>query len=140
MILVLPKRKWVYHYDFCIHQNYRSKCLDKILLKNELLIQKSGYSEFNVGVENDNSKARCMYKKYIFTKIKEVIRMTVMNMTCYWKYNQIFRTNCIVVKQLWCSFLLYLRFAESKNKHLCRKNLRFCKFRWTVYYIVIFLI
>lgn len=63
------KGKRVYLYAFRIHQKYQSKGLGNILLKNVLtILEENGYSEFTVGVEDDNSKARYMYEKYGFTE------------------------------------------------------------------------
>ena len=70
------KGKRAYLYAFRIHANYQGKGLGSYLLENVLTILKeSGYSEFTVGVEDDNTKARYMYEKYGFiepiARIKE---------------------------------------------------------------------
>lgn len=63
------KDKRVYLYAFRIHENYQGKGLGSYLLENVLTILKeNGYSEFTVGVEDNNARARYMYKKYGFTE------------------------------------------------------------------------
>ena len=63
------KGKRAYLYAFRIHANYQGKGLGSYLLENVLTILKeNGYSEFTVGVEDDNTKARYMYEKYGFTE------------------------------------------------------------------------
>ena len=58
-----------YLYAFRIHEYYQDKGLGSYLLENVLTILKeNGYSEFTVGVEDDNTKARYMYEKYGFTE------------------------------------------------------------------------
>ena len=70
------KGKRAYLYAFRIHANYQGKGLGSYLLENVLTILKeSGYSEFTVGVEDDNARARYMYEKNGFiepiARIKE---------------------------------------------------------------------
>ena len=70
------KGKRAYLYAFRIHQKYQGKGLGKFLLENVLaILQQNGYSEFTVGVEDDNTKVRYIYEKHGFTepiaKIKE---------------------------------------------------------------------
>ena len=63
------KDKRAYLYAFRIHKKYQGKGLGKFLLENVLnILQENGYSEFTVGVEDDNSKARYMYEKHGFTE------------------------------------------------------------------------
>ena len=63
------KGRRVYLYAFRIHKDYQGKGLGSYLLENVLTILKeNGYSEFTVGVEDDNTKARYMYEKYGFTE------------------------------------------------------------------------
>ena len=63
------KVKRAYLYAFRIHEYYQDKGLGSYLLENVLTILKeNGYSEFTVGVEDDNTKARYMYEKYGFTE------------------------------------------------------------------------
>ena len=70
------KGKRAYLYAFRIHENYQGKGLGSYLLENVLtMLKENGYSEFTVGVEDDNARARYMYEKYGFaepiTRIKE---------------------------------------------------------------------
>lgn len=63
------KGKRVYLYAFRIHQKHRGKGLGNFLLENVLkILSENGYSEFTVGVEDDNARARYMYEKNGFTK------------------------------------------------------------------------
>lgn len=71
------KGKRAYLYAFRIHKKYQGKGLGNFLLENVLtILTENGYSEFTVGVEDDNSRARYMYEKYGFTdpiaRIKEI--------------------------------------------------------------------
>ena len=70
------KDKRAYLYAFRIHENYQGKGLGSYLLENVLTILKeNGYSEFTVGVEDNNARARYMYEKNGFiepiARIKE---------------------------------------------------------------------
>ncbi len=70
------KGKRAYLYAFRIHENYQGKGLGSYLLKNVLeALTENGYSEFTVGVEDNNARARYMYKKTGFiepiARIKE---------------------------------------------------------------------
>jgi len=63
------KGKRVYLYAFRVHRKYQGKGLGNFLLKNVLsTLQENGYSEFTVGVEDDNARARYMYEKHGFTE------------------------------------------------------------------------
>ncbi len=63
------KGKRAYLYAFRIHHKYQGKGLGNFLLKNVLsTLQENGYSEFTVGVEDDNARARYMYEKNGFTE------------------------------------------------------------------------
>ena len=63
------KGKRVYLYALRIHPKHQGKGLGNFLLENVLnILQQNDYSEFTVGVEDDNTKARYMYEKYGFTK------------------------------------------------------------------------
>lgn len=63
------KGKRAYLYAFRIHPKHQGKGLGNFLLENVLnILQQNGYSEFTVGVEDDNTKARYMYEKYGFTE------------------------------------------------------------------------
>ena len=63
------KGKRVYLYAFRIHKKYQGKGLGNFLLENVLtILTENGYSEFTVGVEDDNARARYMYEKNGFTE------------------------------------------------------------------------
>lgn len=63
------KGKRAYLYAFRIHKKYQGKGLGNLLLETVLtILAENGYSEFTVGVEDDNTKARYMYEKNGFTE------------------------------------------------------------------------
>ena len=63
------KGKRAYLYAFRVHQKHQGKGLGNFLLENVLtILAENGYSEFTVGVEDDNSKAYYMYEKHGFTE------------------------------------------------------------------------
>ena len=63
------KGKRAYLYAFRVHQKYQGKGLGNFLLKNVLtILAENGYSEFTVGVEDNNVRARYMYEKHGFTE------------------------------------------------------------------------
>ena len=63
------KGKRAYLYAFRIHKKYQGKGLGNLLLENVLkILAENGYSEFTVGVEDDNTRARYMYEKNGFTE------------------------------------------------------------------------
>ena len=81
------KGKRAYLYAFQVHQKHQGKGLGNFLLENVLtILAENGYSEFTVGVEDDNARARYMYEKNGFTepiaRIKESYQAIVMNMIC----------------------------------------------------------
>lgn len=68
------KGKRAYLYAFRIHKKYQGKGLGNFLLENVLtILTENGYSEFTVGVEDENSRARYMYEKHGF--IESVARI-----------------------------------------------------------------
>lgn len=63
------KGKRAYLYAFRVHPKHQGNGLGNFLLENVLnILQQNGYSEFTVGVEDDNAKARYMYEKHGFIK------------------------------------------------------------------------
>jgi len=63
------KGKRAYLYAFRIHHKYQGKGLGNFLLENVLtILANNDYSEFTVGVEDDNARARYMYEKNGFTE------------------------------------------------------------------------
>ena len=70
------KGKRAYLYAFRIHANYQGKGLGNLLIGNVLkILAENGHSEFTVGVEDNNARARYMYEKNGFiepiARIKE---------------------------------------------------------------------
>lgn len=63
------KGKRAYFYAFRVHKKYQGNGLGNFLLENVLtILTENGYSEFTVGVEDDNAKARYMYEKHGFAE------------------------------------------------------------------------
>lgn len=63
------KGKRAYLYAFRVHQKHQGKGLGNFLLENVLtILAENGYSEFTVGVEDDNTRARYMYEKNGFAE------------------------------------------------------------------------
>ena len=63
------KDKRTYLYAFRINQKHQGKGLGNFLLENVLeSLEENGYSEFTVGVEDDNARARYMYEKNGFAE------------------------------------------------------------------------
>lgn len=63
------KGKRAYLYAFRVHKKYQGKGLGNFLLENVLtILTENGYSEFTVGVEDDNARAHYMYEKHGFTE------------------------------------------------------------------------
>lgn len=63
------KSKRAYLYAFRVHKKYQGKGLGNFLLENVLtILTENSYSEFIVGVEDDNTRARYMYEKHGFTE------------------------------------------------------------------------
>lgn len=55
--------KRAYLFAFRIHKDFQNKGYGKYLLKTVLnMLEESGYSEFTVGVEDDNDRAIHMYQ------------------------------------------------------------------------------
>ncbi|MGN0542841.1 MAG: GNAT family N-acetyltransferase [Acutalibacteraceae bacterium] len=70
------KGKRAYLFAFRIHKDYQGRGFGKMLLETVLAeLKLQGYSEVTVGVEDDNARARYIYKKYGFitrvARIKE---------------------------------------------------------------------
>ncbi|MCM1049316.1 MAG: GNAT family N-acetyltransferase [Clostridiales bacterium] len=59
-----------YLFAFRIHKNYQGKGYGKYLIKEVInILRKKGYSEFTVGVEDDNLKARHIYHSLGFDEL-----------------------------------------------------------------------
>lgn len=70
--LVANLYKRAYLFAYRIHKNYQGKGWGKILLTEVIdNLEKEGYKEFTVGVEDDNVLARHIYETCGFTEIIE---------------------------------------------------------------------
>lgn len=59
-----------YLFAFRIHKDYRGKGYGKYLLKKVIdILKERGYSEFTVGVEDDNLRAQHIYRSFGFDEI-----------------------------------------------------------------------
>ncbi len=68
--LFAQKGKRAYLFAYRIHKNFQGQGFGKILLENTLKkLENQGYYEFTVGVEDDNIRARYIYKKYGFNTV-----------------------------------------------------------------------
>lgn len=81
----IPRRR-VYLYAFRISESIQSQGFGQILLSeviNELI--QNGYTEFTVGVEDDNIRARYIYNKFGFNEI--IKRKSESYQECTYEYN-----------------------------------------------------
>lgn len=63
---IIPAKR-AYLYAFRIHKNYQGRGLGKYLLNCVIdCLSEKGYSEFTVGVEDDNERAIHIYKRFGF--------------------------------------------------------------------------
>lgn len=63
------KGKRAYLYAFRIHENHQGEGLGKQLLKYVVdNLSQYGYTEFTVGVEDDNERAKHIYQRFGFNK------------------------------------------------------------------------
>ena len=59
-----------YLYAFRIHKDHQDKGLGKFLMKTVIdILFRSGYSEFTIGVEDDNQRAVHIYKSFGFNEV-----------------------------------------------------------------------
>ena len=64
------KGKRAYLFAFRIHEDYQGHGLGKQHLKSVIdILTKQGYTEFTVGVEDDNDRARHIYDSFGFTEL-----------------------------------------------------------------------
>lgn len=64
------KEKRAYLFAYRIHEDYQGHGYGKQLLQNVIdTLYKKGYTEFTVGVEDDNARAKHIYDSFGFTKI-----------------------------------------------------------------------
>lgn len=68
------KNKRAYLFAFRIHKNFQGKGYGQFLINEVIsILAEKGYSEFTVGVEDDNKVAMHIYSKLGFTKLIERI-------------------------------------------------------------------
>lgn len=80
----------VYLSAFRVHKDYQNQGLGQKLLKYVILeLENKGVTEFTVGVENDNKKAKHIYEKFDFTEIIDRQSETVNGRT--YQYNLLLR-------------------------------------------------
>lgn len=64
------KGKRAYIFAFRIHKDYQNQGIGKILFQNVLdVLEKYGYMEFTIGIEDDNERARHIYHENGFTDV-----------------------------------------------------------------------
>ena len=64
------KDKRAYLFAYRIHKDFQGQGFGKMLLESTLKeLEKQGYYEFTVGVEDDNIRARYIYEKYGFDTV-----------------------------------------------------------------------
>ena len=62
--------KRAYLFAFRVQEEYQNQGIGKYLLEKVLdTLKTEGYTEFSVGVEDDNLRAKYIYQKYGFTKV-----------------------------------------------------------------------
>ena len=62
--------KRVYLYAFRIHEDFQSRGLGKQLMNYVIdFLKKSRYTEFTIGVEDDNDTAKYIYQSFGFTEL-----------------------------------------------------------------------
>ncbi len=78
--LMTIENQRVYLYAFRIHKDYQNQGLGQLLLKETINILKSkGYSEFTIGVEDDNDLAKHLYNKFHFNQTIARLSETYQN-------------------------------------------------------------
>lgn len=64
------RRKRAYLYAFRIHKDHQDMGLGKFLMKTVIdRLSESGYSEFTIGVEDDNQRAAHIYRSFGFNEV-----------------------------------------------------------------------
>ncbi len=59
-----------YLYAFRVHEDFQNRGFGKYLLRNVIeLLTAKGYSEFTIGVEDDNARAAHIYSVFGFTEL-----------------------------------------------------------------------
>ena len=82
----------VYLFAFRVHKDCQTSGLGKYLLSKVIdVLTKQGYSEFTVGVEDDNTRAIHIYKNFDFTEI--IARKSEEYQGDSYEYNLLLRRN-----------------------------------------------
>lgn len=84
--------KRAYLFAFRVLEAYQSQGIGKYLLEKVLdTLKTEGYSEFTVGVEDDNLRAKYIYQKYGFTKV--IARKSESYQGDSYEYNLLLRSD-----------------------------------------------
>ena len=84
------KNKRAYLYAYRIHKDFQNKGWGKILMQAVLsMLEKQGYCEFTIGVEDNNERARHLYIKFGFTESISRKKETYQNSS--YEYNLLIR-------------------------------------------------
>jgi len=85
---IINRRAYLFAYR--IDENYQGEGWGKLLLTRVIdILEKEGYKELSVGVEDDNLRARHIYKAYGFTEVIE--RKAESYQTAYYEYDLLLR-------------------------------------------------
>ena len=85
---ILNQRAYLFAYR--IHENYQGEGWGKLLLTAVIdTLEKEGYKELTVGVEDDNLRARHIYEAYGFTEVIE--RKAESYQTASYEYDLLLR-------------------------------------------------
>lgn len=107
----------VYLSAFRVHKDYQNQGLGQKLLKYVISeLENKGVTEFTVGVENDNKKAKHIYEKYDFTEIIDRQSETVKGRT--YEYNLLLRkSNTKKMEKLIIKFGLGSKIINTTQIH-----------------------
>lgn len=107
----------VYLSAFRVHKDYQNQGLGQKLLKYVILeLENKGVTEFTVGVENDNKKAKHIYEKFDFTEIIDRQSETVKGRT--YEYNLLLRkSNTKKMEKLIIKFGLGSKIINTTQIH-----------------------
>lgn len=86
--------KRAYLFAFRVHEEYQNQGIGKYLLEKVIqTLGADGYTEFTVGVEDDNLRAKYIYQKYGFTKV--IARKSESYQGDSYEYNLLLRSDSI---------------------------------------------
>ena len=107
----------VYLSAFRVHKDYQNQGLGQKLLKYVILeLENKGVTEFTVGVENNNKKAKHIYEKFDFTEIIDRQSETVKGRT--YEYNLLLRkSNTKKMEKLIIKFGLGSKIINTTQIH-----------------------